>query len=248
MSTIENNRRRLKRMDLWISHAEAASGDDDSHLRFLFYWIAYEAAYQTYETGKSEGRRKWLHKELARHDPGELQSILREQRDNVVRILDLRQAHPSFWRKDLKVNEGVTTPEAWGSAFRQQVESATKCLDKAVRSGAERDISATLNDLFSNLSVVRNQIAHGANAGAESQGLTQVILGAWLLKAFIPRFRDAIKANLDADWGEPPFPRVGSGPDDKCPPPWLSGRAKTPLGALGRRPGALKRFLDERNE
>ena len=27
-----------------------------------------------------------------------------------------------------------------------------------------------------------------------------------------------------------------------------SGRTKTPLVALGRRPGALKRFLDDRNE
>lgn len=74
MSTIENNRRRIKRMDTWISHAEAASGDDDSHLRFLFYWIAYEAAYQTYETGKAEDRRKRLHKKLARHDRGKLQA------------------------------------------------------------------------------------------------------------------------------------------------------------------------------
>lgn len=222
MSTTENNRRRIARMDTWISHAEAASGDDDSHLRFLFYWIAYEAAYQPYETWKAEGRRKRLHKKLARHDPGKLQSILREQRDNIVRILELRQAHPSFWRKGLKVNEGVTTPKAWDSAFRQQVESATKCLDKAVRSGADGDISATLNHLFSNLSVVRHQIAHGASAGPESRGLTQVILGAWLLKAFIPRFRNAIKANIQEDWGEPPYPRVGSGPDDECPPPWLS--------------------------
>ena len=222
MSTTENNRRRIARMDTWISHAEAASGDDDTHLRFLFYWIAYEAAYQPHETRKAEGKRKWLHKKLARHDPGQLQSILREQRDNIVRILELRQADPSFWRAELKVNKGVTTPERWGSAFRRRVESATKRLDEAVRSGATKDISATLNDLFRNLSTVRHQIAHGASAGSGSRGLTQVILGAWLLEAFIPRFRDAIKANVHEDWGEPPYPRVGSGPDDKCPPPWLS--------------------------
>ena len=86
----------------------------------------------------------------------------------------------------------------------------------------KKAISATLNNLFRNLSVVRNQIVHGASAGQDSHGRTQVILGAWLLKAFIPCFRDAIKANIHEDWGEPPYPRVGSGPDDKCPPPWLS--------------------------
>lgn len=67
-----------------------------------------------------------------------------------------------------------------------------------------------------------SEIVHGASAGPDSHGRTQVILGAWLLKAFIPCFRDAIKANIHEDWGEPPYPRVGSGPDDKCPPPWLS--------------------------
>ena len=218
MSATERNKRRIARMDTWISHAEAAGGDDDTHIRFLFYWIAYEAAYQTYKTGK--GRRKWLHKKLARHEPSELQSILREQRDNIVHILELRQAHPSFWREGSKVNADVTTPEEWESAFRKQVRLAQECLDTAVRSGGK--ISAALDDLFSNLSVVRNQIAHGANAGPESRGLTQVILGACLLKAFIPCFREIIRSNIREDWGEPPFPRVGEGPDDECPPPWLS--------------------------
>ena len=218
MSAIERNKRRIARMDTWISHAEAAAGDDDTHLRFLFYWIAYEAAYQTDKTGK--GRRKWLHEKLARHDPVELQSILRDQRDHIVRILELRQAHPSFWREGAKVNAGVKTPEEWENAFRKQVRLARKRLDTAVRSGVK--ISATLDDLFSNLSVVRNQIAHGANAGPGSRGLTQVILGAWLLKAFIPCFREVIKSNIHEDWGKPPFPRVGAGPDDECPPPWLS--------------------------
>lgn len=221
MSTTENNRRRLARMDIWISHAEKASGEDDSHLRFLFYWISYEAAYQPYETWKAEGRRKRLHKKLARHDPGKLQSILREQRENVVQILELRQAHPSFWKR-WKEDAEVRTPKAWETAFGERVRSAKKHLNEAIHSGAKKDISATLNDLFSNLSIVRHQIAHGASAGPESRGLTQVILGAWLLKAFIPCFRDAIKANIHEDWGEPPYPRVGSGPDDKCAPPWLS--------------------------
>ncbi len=78
-----------------------------------------------------------------------------------------------------------------------------------------------LNDLFRNLSVVRNQIVHGGSAGTESRGRTQVILGAGLLKAFVPCFRDSIASNIDQDWGEPPFPRVGSAPDEKCSPPWL---------------------------
>ena len=275
MSTTENNRRRIDRMDTWIRLAEEVPGEDKAHLRFLFYWIAYEAAYQTYETEESEGGhgkdRVRLHRKLADHDRGRLQSLLRAQKGEILRILELRQAHPSFWKR-WKEDVEVETPAAWETAFEQRVRSATKRLDTVVRMNAalsshiKEAISKTLNDLFRNLNVVRNQIVHGASAGPDSRGRTQVILGAKLLSAFIPCFRDSIVFNQNKEWGTPPFPRVGSGPDDKCPPPWLSkarldelerrgvvapsapSERATPVAALGRRPGALKRFLDERNE
>lgn len=228
MNTTENNRRRIERMDTWISEAEKASGEGKAHLRFLFYWIAYEAAYQTYETEESEGghgkERVRLHRELVRHDRGRLQNILRAQKDNIVNILELRQAHPSFWKRW----GDERTPEAWETAFGKRVESAKKKLNEAVGTsaavsrGVKGKLSSTLDDVFRNLNVVRNQIVHGASAGALSRGRTQVILGAGLLNAFIPCIRDSIEFNIDEDWGELPFPRVGEGPDDKCPPPWLS--------------------------
>ena len=227
MSVRDRNERRIARMNTWISHAEAEeiSGEEEAHIRFLFYWIAYEAAYHMNETGESEGRhgkeRRELHRRLASHDRGRLQSILRAQRTNVVGILELRQAHPSFWKR-WDEDEGVETVKEWESVFRNRVQKMVEHLDVAVRSGIKWKIAGTLNDLFENLSVVRNQIVHGGSAGPNSQGRTQVILGAKLLSAFVPCFHESIKDNRSEDWGEPPFPRVGSGPDDKCPPPWLS--------------------------
>ena len=233
MSATDRNERRIARMSTWISHAEAEaiSGEEEAHIRFLFYWIAYEAAYQMNETGESEGghrkERREFHRRLASHDRGRLQSILRAQKDDVVSILELRQAHPSFWKR-WDEDEGVRTVEEWESAFRRRVGAARKRLDETVRvdlafhSGVKEKIAKTLDDVFQNLNIVRNQIVHGASAGRESRGRTQVILGARLLSAFVPCFRDSIKFKSREDWGEPPFPRVGSGRDDKCPPPWLS--------------------------
>ena len=223
MSATENNQRRIKRMDTWIRLAEEAPGEDKAHLRFLFYWIAYEAAYQTHETGEAgkTSRRQELHCKLARHDRGKLQGILHAQSDNIVHLLELRQADPSFWKR-WNEDADVETPKAWETTFGRRVGSAKKRLNEAVRSGVKKAISATLNNLFRNLSVVRNQIVHGASAGHDSHGRTQVILGAKLLKAFIPCFRDSIESNIQEDWGAPPYPRVGEGPDDNCPPPWLS--------------------------
>ena len=229
MSVRDRNERRIERMSTWISHAkaEAISGEEEAHVRFLFYWIAYEAAYHMNETGGSkrghEKERRELHRRLALHDRGgRLQSILRAQKDDVVGILELRQAHPSFWRRVHVDNEGVKTVDEWKSAFQNRVRKMVEDLEEAVRSGIKWKIMETLNDLFEHLSIVRHQIVHGGSAGSKSRGRTQVIRGAKLLSEFVPCFYKSIEDNSDEDWGEPPFPHVGSGPDDKCPPPWLS--------------------------
>ena len=236
------NKRRIARMSTWISHAkaEAISGKEEAHIRFLFYWIAYEAAYHMNETGGAkvghEEERREFHGRLASHDRGRLQSILCAQKDDVVGILELRQAHPSFWRRR-KVRKGskevVETAEAWERDFRKWVRSARKRLNEAAAERTGRDephdavryqrkIAGILNYLFENLSVVRHQIAHGGSAGPDSRGRTQVIRGAKLLSEFVPCFHESIEDNRSEDWGDPPFPHVGKGPDDKCPPPWLS--------------------------
>ena len=205
-------------MNTWIELAEATSHD---HVRFVFYWIAYEAAYQNEDSGlKDWQERQQFHDRLARHDRGKLRGILHTQSRDVVRILELRQAHGSFWTR-WREDEDVRSAEEWEGRFRRRVGSAIERLNDAVRSGVKREISDTLNNLFRNLSIVRHQIVHGGSAGPRSRGRTQVILGAGLLKALVPCFRDSIKSNIDQDWGEPPYPRVGSMPDEKCPPPWL---------------------------
>ena len=131
-------------------------------------------------------------------------------------ILKLRQAHPSFWRK-WDQDENARSAEEWESNFKSRVGSTIESLTK----GKSR---ITLKYLFANLAIVRQQIVHGGSAGPRSRGRTQVMLGAKLLKALVPCFRDSIQSNIDEDWGKPPFPRVGSREDEECPPPWLVTR------------------------
>ena len=214
----EDNERRVERMNTWIELAEAALYE---HVRFVFYWIAYEAAYQNENSGLPDGEeRQEFHDRLVRHDRGKLQGVLHVQRSNVARIIELRQVHPSFWRK-WREDEDVRSAEEWENSFKRRVGSDIDGLNRAVRGGVKREISNALNNLFRNLSIVRHQIVHGGSAGPRSRGRTQVVLGAGLLKVLVPCFRDSIQSNSDEDWGKPPYPRVGSMPDQKCPPPWL---------------------------
>lgn len=208
-------------MNVWIESARREPDDDEhAHIRFLLYWIAYEAAHQT----ETNGSRFSFHAKLARHDRGRLRNILIATRKDIVDILELRQASPYFWKRR-REDSDVTTSDAWEARFQRRVRDSKAKLEAAIDrwsyKGADHRIKGTLNTLFDNLNLVRQQIVHGGSAGPQSRGRTQVLLGTRLLVDFVPCFRDSIASNLDANWGNPPFPRVGTGPDDTCPPPWL---------------------------
>lgn len=207
----KDNERRVDRMKTWIALAEDTRIE---HVQFVFYWIAYEAAFQNYKKENNDGKqRKRFHERLARRDGVKLSYILNSQHKYVAEILTLRQAHPSFWYM-WDEDKNVKHPEEWEGNFKSRVESVIDSLNKG-------ETLATLNNLFDNLAIVRNQIVHGASAGPRSLGQTQVGLGARLLKALVPSFRDSIQSRVYEDWGKPPFPRVGSEGDEECPPPWL---------------------------
>ena len=225
------NERRIARMGVWIDLAENTPADD--HVRFVFYWVAYEAGYQVRLSGSDSLRlqqedsrrrrpspRNEFHRRVARHDAGGLQQILAKHKRRISALLELRQAHPSFW-EPWPEDWDVRTRADWETRFRSRVNEDLDQLALAIRRGASRDVAGALDDLFRRLSVVRNQIVHGGSAGLRSRGRTQVRLGAGLLEDFVPRFRYGIERHLDENWGLPPFPRVGDEADEKCLPPWL---------------------------
>ena len=225
------NERRIARMGVWIDLAETSPAED--HVRFVFYWIAYEAGYQV-NREDSDNLRPSFHRRVARHDASGLQKLLIKHRQRITTLLELRQAHPSFW-KQWDQDEDVRTREDWEARFRVRARSAVDRLTAAIRRGLSQDVARTVDELFRNLNVVRNQIVHGGSAGIRSRGRTQVRLGAELLKDFVPRFRGAIEHHLDQNWGMPPFPRVGDAADDKCLPPWLSLDTPRPRSQSGVR-------------
>lgn len=222
----EDNQRRICRVNAWVRDAEAVPCRNE-HIRFLFYWIAYEAAYKQEREKKSEEERKDFHKRVARRPETRklvLQS-LREHEIDIIALLQLRQADRSFWTKpnQLEYSNGQKLKDFkgqdWEKWFKKKAEESVERLGGKVLENSVEAVTETLDDLFLKLGTVRNQIVHGGSAGEDSYGRTQVTLGLKLLAALIPIFRDCIDASISQDWGKPPFPRVGS-PDDHCLPPW----------------------------
>ncbi len=215
---IEDNRIRLERMDTWIEKAETVpKGNDHDHVRFLYFYIAYEAAYQRFNV--NEPWKRFNHT-LARHAKLEIINTLQHSTEDIGRLFNLRQASPLFWEKNKQKEK---SPDEWAKKYKSSVVTSLEKLDVLLQESRDRNqLARSLNSLFGRIRLVRNQIVHGGSAGIDSRGRTQVELCARLLQALVPCIRDCIKIRIEKDWGKPPFPRVGSGPDDpECAPPWL---------------------------
>jgi len=214
-----DNTRRIKRMEYWIEQAGSFPADEDhNHIRFLFYYIAYEAAYQKAWETKNQEQREDFHCKVARNAKLNIKEFLDKNQEKICELLELRQAHPLFWKgpKQLK----GWSREKWESEFNSQKKDSLQHLEKAIK-GERKEIIGALNDLFQNLSIIRNQIVHGGSAGRESRGRTQVNLGAELLGEIIHFLHNCIEEKIQHDWGSPPFPRVGNHRDEVCLPPGI---------------------------
>ena len=231
IETDKDLERRITRMNIWLEHAESISdGENSEHISFLYYWIAYESAYQQFDPdGKKrkykseENKREKFHEIIAGCDHGldELKGALKECEPQAVKLLELRQANPCFWRHNGE--PWSKSLKKWEDYFKLKSEFATNILKKENKD--REDIREALNSLFNNLSIVRNQVVHGGSSGEKSYGVHQVAWGNRILKSIIPALRGCIENNKTASWGKPPFPRVGENPDDKCPPPWFTGES-----------------------
>ena len=218
-STNESVQRRIERMENWIMHANLS---DNNHNRFLFYWIAYEAAYKEDQSEKiyeyEHELRCRFHKRIieCKYASKKLQEALRTVKREATKLLKLRQASRYFWYKE----EGWESSQVWEKKFGQKFANDCHNLGKAAHDG--RELVPVLNALFENLYIVRHQIVHGGSSGKDSRGLNQVIWGSKILESVVPRFYTCIEENKSRDWGKPPFPRVGEHKDDRCLPPWMS--------------------------
>ncbi len=219
---LQNDQRRIGRMNYWIQNAQSYStAKDKFYVKFLFYWIAYEAAYkkQEWENFTDEFKlRKDFHENIqqCKFAKKEFPPALMKVKDEVQNLIMLRQASRHFWYKKDGWDEN---PEKWERKFNKEVKVDCDHFKIAAHDG--RELAKVFDSVFANLSIVRHQIIHGGSSGEAGYGGDQVEWGAKILESIIPLFRDFIVKNNSVDWGKPPFPRVGTGPNDPCPPPWF---------------------------
>lgn len=197
----ENLELRIRRARSWLSRAEKESDDPDA--AFVFYWIAFNAAYARGRRSATDSKERHLFDDffvtiLSVDAQGTIHTVIKEMfSDSVRMLLNNKWVYRPFW-----LNVFGMGHDNWEFTF----ENAKRDGLKAVVQGDTREM---LNIIFDRLYDARNQIMHGGARWKVGRNRKQVRDGTRILAVLVPLFVDLMEANPNVDWGLPEYRFVG---------------------------------------
>ena len=212
----EQNTTRLRRADSWLKLSEKSESDDE---KFIFLWIAFNAAYGTQlpdanlnpnKTEKEKDRfTKFVEKIIELDRKGAIKKDFYEKFINPIRNLKENEyVFGPFWAwVQNRPKHGI-----WQSQFKRKNQVLDKALEKP-------DVFVVLKEVLERLYVLRNQIIHGGTTFNVGKGRDQIRDGSKIMSALMPEILkimqdDIAKTPDSAVWGILDYPRVG---DDDQP-------------------------------
>ena len=205
----QHNEDRLRRAASWWQRSEVATGDTD---RFIFLWIAFNAAYGVEPPISDPDARppereafiRFCREIIERDEKKSLYKIFWSKYSGPVRVLlDNHFVYGPFWKW---VSEHPHKID-WQDQFEKDNRRARKYLERG-------DACGVLEVVLLRLYTLRNQTFHGGATYAVGWGQDQVRDGAALMADIVPAIldimRNEIAENPDSEiWGKVLYPRVG---------------------------------------
>jgi len=190
---------RLYRAISWLRRSEQETDDPDA--RFIFQWVALNAAYAR-EFSQSETERQRFKSFVAAlvqldaarslHD-----ALFRQFSGPVRALMDNRFVFQPFWAA-LRDHDHSGR---WQGAFF----SSRKMALQAIANG---ETVTVLSLIFDRLYVLRNQLVHGGATWASSVNRHQVRDGAAILGVVLPQLLFIMLEHPEYDFGEVVYPVV----------------------------------------
>lgn len=207
----DEDRSRLRRALSWLERAESTPASEPDE-RFLFFWIAFAAAYVGGRSQRRENDTEFsLSSSFLRRIASADRLCLLEQQldymsDSVKLLMDNPYVYDPFW----------SDRENWERSFT----SSNRQLQNALRNRkAEQCIYLVLRRLH----VLRNQIVHGGTTLRSSHNRKQVKDSAKIMSHLVPAILEIMLDHLstypDAGWGAIPYPRLSDRPNPPNPMP-----------------------------
>ncbi|NOD36636.1 MULTISPECIES: hypothetical protein [unclassified Ruegeria] len=189
---------RIHRAISWIGRAEKET--EDPGAAFLFYWIAFNAAYggEPSVFGARDEFETFFRRLQQLDNDGRLYGIVWSSFPGPIRLfLENQYVFAPFWRH----HHGERDAEDW----EQRFDVARKRFHDAL---TDRDTVKILSMLFDRLYVLRNQLMHGGSTWNSATNRDQLRDGAAILRDVVPVMADLMMDAPDGEWGVPMYPVV----------------------------------------
>ena len=182
---------RMRRATSWLTRAEQEQDDPDA--AFIFYWIAFNAAYAEHQRGYDDRERDIFEDyftKIAPLDNGGIvyNAIWMKFNGPIKALLENKFVFQPFW--DDSPN--------WEQRFNDgQYDIEQELLGRKTR--------AILVRMFDRLYVLRNQLIRGGATWQGSVNREQVEDGAAIMAFLVPHFINLMLDNPNIDWGLPRY-------------------------------------------
>lgn len=190
---------RIHRALSWVERADREMEDADA--RFVFLWIAFNAAYASefgFEQTERAQARAFVDQLVALDGERKLHGVLFGQFSGPVRTLvDNKFVFDPFWRAMREHDSS----DRW----KQQLEEDRKLTMRAVMDGGTAQLLATVLD---RLYVLRNQIVHGGATWNSQANRSQVRDAGAILGKLLPVMIALMMDNPAAPFGDIAYPVV----------------------------------------
>ena len=192
---------RVHRALSWLDAAERCRDDDDT--RFVFLWIALNAAYadeiQREATPEQAILNRFLQRLVELDTDNLLYDLVWSKFTGPFRVLlDNKFVFQPFWdHQNGKIDE-----HRWRRSFEGAKTAARRAL------ADRRETATVLAIVLARLYTLRNQLMHGGATWRSSVNRDQIRDGTAILVDLVPRVIHLLIENPGEDWGEPCYPVV----------------------------------------
>ncbi len=195
----EPARVRLHRAISWLARAEVEHHDADA--RFVFLWIAFNAAYANefaLEGSAREQLNAFFARVLALDADARIAALLLSRFPGAIRsMIGNPYVFEPFWRA-LREHDA-------GSRWKETLAASTRLATRAI---LESRADVVLSVVFDRLYVLRNQLVHGGATWNSTVNRTQVRDGANIMLALVPLVIEIMLDHPQQDFGAILYPVV----------------------------------------
>lgn len=190
---------RVHRALSWLDRAEQCTDEDG---RFVFLWIAFNAAYAN-ELGEQrmlEGEKfnRYLTRLVELDADHRLYNLVWQRYSGAIRVLlDNPYVYQPFWDH----RNGLTVGENWEHRFSAAKRFANTAL-------AGKDTASVLAVVFNRLYTLRNQLIHGGATWNSRMNRSQLRDANAILGDLVPVIIGIMMDNAGLVWGDASYPPV----------------------------------------